>query len=95
MNMKRIILPISLLALSAAAFAHPHKSDEANEEPQVQRVWPFFGDKVKSQKNESNIKAEKETKKVVRIKPKPTTDCLLYTSPSPRDRGCSRMPSSA
>ena len=74
MNMKRIILPISLLALSAAAFAHPHKSDEANEEPQVQRVWPFFGDKVKSQKNESNIKAEKETKKVVRIKPKPTTD---------------------
>ena len=23
------------------------------------------------------------------------TDCLLYTSPSPRDRGCSRMPSSA
>lgn len=74
MNMKRIILPISLLALSAAAFAHPHKSDEANEEPQVQRVWPFFGDKVKSQKNESDIKSEKETKKVVRIKPKPTTD---------------------
>ena len=23
------------------------------------------------------------------------TNCLLYTSPSPRDRGCSRMPSSA
>ena len=23
------------------------------------------------------------------------TPCLLYTSPSPRDRGCSRMPSSA
>ena len=23
------------------------------------------------------------------------TVCLLYTSPSPRDRGCSRMPSSA
>ena len=25
----------------------------------------------------------------------PTWGCLLYTSPSPRDRGCSRMPSSA
>ena len=25
----------------------------------------------------------------------PNTSCLLYTSPSPRDRGCSRMPSSA
>ena len=24
-----------------------------------------------------------------------TSNCLLYTSPSPRDRGCSRMPSSA
>ena len=24
-----------------------------------------------------------------------TKNCLLYTSPSPRDRGCSRMPSSA
>ena len=24
-----------------------------------------------------------------------STACLLYTSPSPRDRGCSRMPSSA
>ena len=90
MNMKRIILPISLLVLSAAAFAHPHKSDDTSEDTQVQRVWPFFGDKVKSQKNESDIKSEKETKKVVRIKP-----CLLYTSPSPRDKRQSRMPSSA
>ena len=24
----------------------------------------------------------------------PAQTCLLYTSPSPRDRGCSRMPSS-
>ena len=65
--MKRIILPISLLALSAVAFAHPHKSDEANEESQVQRVWPFFGDKAKSQKDTSNTKAKKELKKVIRI----------------------------
>ena len=27
--------------------------------------------------------------------PKPDNDCLLYTSPSPRDRSLSRMPSSA
>ena len=26
---------------------------------------------------------------------KPSTTCLLYTSPSPRDRSLSRMPSSA
>ena len=35
----------------------------------------------------------------IRGKDKPTftphTDCLLYTSPSPRDRSLSRMPSSA
>ena len=30
-----------------------------------------------------------------RIKNTPTTSCLLYTSPSPRDRTRSRMPSSA
>ena len=58
--MKRILLPISLLALSAAAFAHPHKSDDATEDTQVQRVWPFFGDKAKSQKDTSDTKAEKE-----------------------------------
>ena len=29
------------------------------------------------------------------IKPRPNTPCLLYTSPSPRDRTRSRMPSSA
>ena len=28
-------------------------------------------------------------------RPKPSITCLLYTSPSPRDRGCARMPSSA
>ena len=67
MNMKRIILPISLLALSAAAFAHPHKSDDTSEDTQVQRVWPFFGNKAKSQKDTSDTMAEKELKKVIRI----------------------------
>ena len=33
--------------------------------------------------------------KVIRINVPPLTDCLLYTSPSPRDRQKSRMPSSA
>ena len=29
------------------------------------------------------------------VRPEPPTGCLLYTSPSPRDRTRSRMPSSA
>ena len=32
---------------------------------------------------------------LIQISPKKTWDCLLYTSPSPRDRTRSRMPSSA
>ena len=72
--MKRIILPISLLAMSAAAFAHPHKSDDTSEDTQVQRVWPFFGDKAKSQKDTSDTEAEKELKKVIRVDRKKDED---------------------
>ena len=72
--MKRIILPICLLALSAAAFAHPHKSDDTSEDTQVQRVWPFFGDKAKPQKDTPHTKAEKELKKVIRVERKKDED---------------------
>ena len=33
--------------------------------------------------------------KIIQIQKPDAIFCLLYTSPSPRDRGCSRMPSSA
>ena len=36
-----------------------------------------------------------EAKGLVEGAPKPLKDCLLYTSPSPRDLSTSRMPSSA
>ena len=36
-----------------------------------------------------------ERSKELGIGPMELTDCLLYTSPSPRDRSLSRMPSSA
>ena len=50
------------------------------------------------QKKEENM--EKETKLKIEtsagdITVKLYNDCLLYTSPSPRDRSLSRMPSSA
>ena len=40
-----------------------------------------------------DIKVEDD--KFAKIKMTLTTPCLLYTSPSPRDRSVSRMPSSA
>ena len=40
-------------------------------------------------------KAESKPKKPAPKKSKKNEDCLLYTSPSPRDRSLSRMPSSA
>ena len=60
--------------MSAAAFAHPHKSDDTSEDTQVQRVWPFFGDKAKSQKDTSDTEAEKELKKVIRVDRKKDED---------------------
>ena len=36
-----------------------------------------------------------EGKNMLVIKPDECIDCLLYTSPSPRDMSASRMPSSA
>ena len=43
----------------------------------------------------SNSETEIITVAVRRIKNEQTGDCLLYTSPSPRDKRQSRMPSSA
>ena len=43
----------------------------------------------------SNSETEIITVAVRRIKNDQTGDCLLYTSPSPRDLSTSRMPSSA
>ena len=46
--------------------------------------------------NNFSSKVDKVTKISIRINPNIKTDtCLLYTSPSPRDRSLSRMPSSA
>ena len=47
----------------------------------------FLGDKIGS-------KVGKKRMTLFGLRPK-YTSCLLYTSPSPRDRSVSRMPSSA
>ena len=60
----------------------------------VHRVWihPDYLDEISSavQKNDIRDLIEEGL-----IKAKPIKGCLLYTSPSPRDKRQSRMPSSA
>lgn len=66
--MKRIIFPVAILAISAVAIAHPHKTDDLEEKPKVERIWPNFGKKV-----ETKIEADtdgKSLKKVIRVKRK-------------------------
>ena len=56
---------------------------------QLDNYWKENGGKEEEKKDEKEEKKEGEEKK------DETKDCLLYTSPSPRDQRGSRMPSSA
>ena len=49
--MKRVIIPIALLALSGIALAHPHKDDTSEEAAKTERVWPYFGKKKQHKKD--------------------------------------------
>ena len=55
--MKRIIFPITLLALSTVALAHPHKTEEAKKTPKAERSWPYFGKKADTPKKTERPKS--------------------------------------
>ena len=44
---------------------------------------------------DKNVSMEERFQAVLKLSEEPRNSCLLYTSPSPRDRSLSRMPSSA
>jgi len=50
--MKRIIIPIAVLAVSSLALAHPHKDDTPSKTAKKERIWPYFG-KSKADKIET------------------------------------------
>ena len=52
--MKRIVIPIAILALSGIALAHPHQDDTPSETAKTERVWPFFGNKTDDKKETQN-----------------------------------------
>ena len=52
--MKRIVIPIAILAFSGIALAHPHQDDTPSETAKTERVWPFFGNKTDDKKETQN-----------------------------------------
>ena len=64
-------------------------------------IWAAWADRITFEEIEKKTgKKESDVIKIMRRSLKPTSfrlwrNCLLYTSPSPRDRQKSRMPSSA
>ena len=81
---------------AAAAVLATHYSRHLRDSPELtDAFWYFFGKLAGQQKMlERMIKAEEIwTEMADRLRER--LPCLLYTSPSPRDRTRSRMPSSA
>ena len=72
-------------------FAFEGTSDEKESTPKSEPFFTIDGQlgMLKKQISEMNARIEK-LEKIIESKV-----CLLYTSPSPRDRSVSRMPSSA
>ena len=82
---KKVALLIAVLALFLAFSETMGKSAQTaalNSQIEASNLWNFF--QAKNIRRTSTIIASEQTKL-----------CLLYTSPSPRDRQKSRMPSSA
>ena len=81
----KMILGLAVLAFLAAAC-----------EPQVVEVEKEVQVEV-TVEVEKIVEVEKEVEKIVEVEKEveKIVDCLLYTSPSPRDKRQSRMPSSA
>ena len=73
----------------------PPDSSESREDPDAPSTSELKSDLKKTRKRAkaARRKADKARRKARKIKKK--NGCLLYTSPSPRDRQKSRMPSSA
>ena len=62
---------------------------------QVNNIMSFSSDDVKAKNRDLYLKILFERQRLLRAAGVPLFVCLLYTSPSPRDRQKSRMPSSA
>ena len=94
-NITILIYILSFLLLISCSKIHRHaeKSSIPEKEPRKERVYFTYGLKSKkgSESGDEYIVQKGDTLYSISL----IYDCLLYTSPSPRDRTRSRMPSSA
>ena len=75
--------------MEALMLAKQAEADEAKAKAEAEAA------EAKREAEEAKAKAEAEAKAAKEKAEKEAADCLLYTSPSPRDATLSRMPSSA
>ena len=68
---------------------------EAEMAEYVMKCMPFMNEYTKEDVEKTNTDNIFNVKETTGLKRKDIFTCLLYTSPSPRDRQKSRMPSSA
>ena len=87
------LLAFSLIALMGTACSGEKKEDNIEKEG-VETVLPTMPNDVTVQKLEKQV-FNHELVSNGKVRAQEYADCLLYTSPSPRDRTRSRMPSSA
>ena len=72
------------------------KNPEPNIESPDWVIWAAWADRITFEEIEKKTGyKESDVIKIMRRSLKPSSFCLLYTSPSPRDVEESRMPSSA
>ena len=82
---KKNVINDSKLKNQSSANPGPRSSSRADFHDLGDPLWSERTERLKTQAK----------KNVVYLKPDKYQSCLLYTSPSPRDRTRSRMPSSA
>ena len=92
--MSRIVSRVVLAALAAGAVVLTHGSVFAADAKKGKDAFMKFGC-WQCHGTEGQGSSITSAGKVLAPDPMPLDTCLLYTSPSPRDRQKSRMPSSA
>ena len=80
--------------INASVVTYPDKDDRQQVAESVKHLWESLGDPP-MQRNLRSLFNRDRTEVAVALPRFLVNTCLLYTSPSPRDRTRSRMPSSA
>ena len=90
-NLKKYLVALMVISMAAPAFAandYVETSSDLELEAEVEALNILDHEVLEKESRKEALEKESEVKAL-------RSDCLLYTSPSPRDQRGSRMPSSA